>query len=86
MTITRLKTKNQITLPQEIVKRLNLKEDELFRVDIEGNYLKLTPVEITPKYTARDLKVIDKIIKKEKRKAKLLKSGSELAAYVKNIR
>lgn len=51
--VTRLKTKNQITLPQNMVKRLGLKKGEIFRIDIEGNYLKLTPVEVTPKYNAK---------------------------------
>jgi bifunctional DNA-binding transcriptional regulator/antitoxin component of YhaV-PrlF toxin-antitoxin module len=86
MTITRLKTKNQITLPKAIVKRLKLKKDELFQIDVEGNYLKLTPVEMTPKYSAKDLKTIDKIVKKEKRKARLLKDSSELAAYIEKIK
>ena len=86
MTITRLKTKNQITLPKAIVKRLKLKKDELFQIDVEGNYLKLTPVEMMPKYSAKDLKAIDKIVKKEKRRAKSLKGSSELAAYIEKIR
>ena len=45
MTITKLKAKNQITLPSAIVKRLRLKQEELFAVDIEDNYIKLIPVE-----------------------------------------
>lgn len=36
MTITKLKAKNQLTIPSAIVKRLHLKIDELFAVDIEG--------------------------------------------------
>lgn len=86
MTVTRLKAKNQITLPQRLVKRLNLKKGELFAIDIESNYLKLTPVEVTPKYSAKDLKKIDRIVKKEKSKAKSLKSGKEFEKYITSIR
>ena len=86
MTITRLKTKNQITLPKEIIKRLNLKPNELFEVDIEKNYIKLLPVELKPKYTKKELGKIDKIVKKEKRGAKTLKAGPELSDYIKNIK
>ncbi len=85
MTVTRLKTKNQITIPQSLVKRLNLKKGELFAIDIESNYLKLVPVEITPKYSAKDLKKIDRIVKKEKDKAKSVKSGKEFEDYISKI-
>jgi bifunctional DNA-binding transcriptional regulator/antitoxin component of YhaV-PrlF toxin-antitoxin module len=69
MTITRLKAKNQITLPQKVVKRLGLIKGELFHIEIEGNYLKLTPVEVLPKYSEKELKKADESIKKEKHKS-----------------
>lgn len=86
MTITRLKTKNQITLPKKIVKRLNLKPNELFQVDIEKNYIKLIPVELKPKYTKKELKKIDEIVKKEKKRAKTFRVGPEASAYIKNLK
>ncbi|MCK5707815.1 MAG: AbrB/MazE/SpoVT family DNA-binding domain-containing protein [Candidatus Aureabacteria bacterium] len=85
MNITRLKTKNQVTLPKEIVDKLHLQQDELFEVDIEKNYIKLIPVILKPKYSKDDLKTIDKIVEKEKKKAKNIKSNSELSKYIKSI-
>ena len=85
MNITRLKTKNQVTLPTEIVDKLHLQQDELFEVDIEKNYIKLIPVILKPKYSKDDLKTIDKIVEKEKKKAKNIKSNSELSKYIKSI-
>ena len=67
MTITKLKAKNQITLPNAIVKRLNLKQQELFVVDIENNYIKLIPVELKPRYTTKQLKAIDDIVEREEK-------------------
>lgn len=58
MTITKLKAKNQLTIPNLIVKRLKLKPDELFAVDVEKNFIKLTPVKIEPRYTNEEFKVI----------------------------
>ncbi len=49
MTIAKLKAKNQLTIPSIIIKRLRLKPDELFAIDIEDNYIKLIPVEIEPR-------------------------------------
>ena len=86
MTITRLKEKSQITLPKSIVERLHLKKDELFEVGVEKNYIILIPVEVKPKYTAEELENINKIIKKDKRKAKTVKTGKEFSRYINNIR
>jgi AbrB family looped-hinge helix DNA binding protein len=46
MTLAKLKAKNQLTIPNSVVKRLNLKPNELFVIDIKDNYIKLTPVDI----------------------------------------
>ena len=83
MTITKLKAKNQITLPSAIVKRLHLRKEELFTVDIENNYIKLVPVEVEPRYTAEELKTIDRVVEKEKSKGKVFKPGKEFSEYVK---
>lgn len=82
MTITKLKAKNQLTIPSEIVKRLHLKQDELFVVEIEDNYIKLIPVEVKPRYTAEELKAIDRVVKKEKGKAKVIRPGKEFSQYI----
>ena len=78
MTITKLKAKNQITIPSAIVKRLHLKLDELFAVDVEGNFIKLIPVKVEPRYTAKELKATDHIVESEKGKAKILKPGKRV--------
>ena len=85
MILTKLKERNQITIPQPIVKALHLIEDELFCVDIEENYIKLTPVEVEPKYTPEELQTIDSLVEKEKGEAKALKPGKEFLEYVRKI-
>lgn len=85
MTITKLRAKNQITIPSAIVKRLHLKLDELFAVDVEGNFIKLIPVKVEPRYTAEELKAIDRIVENEKGRAKVLKPGKEFSRYIKKI-
>jgi bifunctional DNA-binding transcriptional regulator/antitoxin component of YhaV-PrlF toxin-antitoxin module len=85
MTLTKLKAKNQLTIPNEIVKRMHLKEDELFLIDIEENYIKLIPVEVEPRYTSEELKAIDNIVERKKSRAKILKPGKEFSQYIKKI-
>ena len=85
MTITKLKAKNQITLPNAIVKRLHLKPEELFTVDVEDNYIKLVPVEVNPRYTAEELKAIDRLVEKEKKQGKVFNTEEEFSAYIKKL-
>ena len=85
MTITKLKAKNQLTIPSAVVKRLHLKMDELFAVDIEDNYIRLTPVKVEPRYTAEELRAIDHIVESEKSKAKVVKPGKEFSHYIKKV-
>lgn len=85
MTITKLKAKNQLTLPAAVIKHLGLKPNELFAVDVEKNYIKLTPVMLEPRYSSSELEAIDRIVEKEKRKGKVLKPGENFSHYLKKL-
>lgn len=85
MTITKLKAKNQITIPSVIVKRLHLKPQELFAIDVEENYIKLIPVEVEPRYTVQELKAIRRIVEKEKKHAKVFNTEKEFSSYIEKI-
>lgn len=82
MVIARLKAKNQLTIPKEVIKRLNLRTNELFAIDVERNFIKLIPVDIEPRYTPEELTMIDQIVAKEKKKAKIVNPGKEFLVYL----
>jgi bifunctional DNA-binding transcriptional regulator/antitoxin component of YhaV-PrlF toxin-antitoxin module len=82
MILTKLKAKNQITIPKKIVSRFNFGKDELFQVEAEENYIKLIPVDVEPRYSSAELEIIDKIAEKGKSRAKTLKAGKEFAKYI----
>jgi AbrB family looped-hinge helix DNA binding protein len=85
MTITKLKAKNQLTIPKEIVKRLHLRPQELFAVDVQDNFIKLIPVEMEPRYTVEELSAVDRIVEKEKGQAKKVKPGKDFSKVIKKI-
>lgn len=85
MNIVKLKTKNQVTIPQELVKRMHLGPQAIFSVDIEDNYIKLVPVEIEPLYSEGELAAIDAIVDREKTKAKVVKPGKEFSKYIQDL-
>ncbi len=47
--IIELRKKSQITLPKEVVKKLNLQEGDKFQVIIENGDIKLVPIVVYPK-------------------------------------
>ena len=85
MEIVKLKAKNQVTIPADIVKQMHLYIEELFAIEVEDNYIKLIPVEVEPRYTKEELNKINKLVDKEKSKAKSLKSGKELNDYIESL-
>ena len=85
MMITKLKAKNQLTIPSAIVRRLRLKPQELFAIGVEDNFIKLIPVKMEPRYTSEELRAVDNIVSKEKGRAKVLRPGKDFSGYIKKI-
>lgn len=85
MILAKLKPRNQLTLPKEIVARLNLKADDFFQLNVENDYIKLTPVDIEPRYAPEELEAIDRLVEKEKGMAKTIKIGEEFSKYIQRI-
>lgn len=85
MQLTRLKEKNQVTIPKEIVNLFHLKKKEIFMVETADNYIKLIPVDVEPRFGPAELDALDQIVAKEKLQAKSLKPGKEFNDYIKKI-
>jgi AbrB family looped-hinge helix DNA binding protein len=47
--LTEIRSRSQITIPSEIIKKLNLKQGDTLDVDVEGNQIVLRPVIAIPK-------------------------------------
>lgn len=85
MILTKLKAKNQITLPNKIICRFNFRKDEIFQVEAEDNYIKLIPVDVEARYSQGEFESIDKIVEQEKPNAKTLKAGKNFTNYIASI-
>ncbi len=47
--LTEIRSRSQITIPSEIIKKLNLKQGDTLDVDVEGNQIVIRPVIAIPK-------------------------------------
>ena len=85
MTITKLKAKNQLTIPSTIITRLGLRPNEIFSVDVEKNYIRLIPVTVEPRYAPQELETIDRMVAHEQKTGKVIKPGKEFSKYLKGL-
>ncbi len=56
MAFTELRKKSQITIPKEIVSKLNLKEGDLLEVEEKEGKINIIPVKMYPKKYLKELK------------------------------
>ena len=47
--LTEIRSRSQITIPSEIIKKLNLKQGDTLEVEVEGDQIVLRPVVAVPK-------------------------------------
>ena len=69
MTFTlKVNARNDLHLPQEILKKLNLGKERIVKGEIEGNALVITPVDLEPRYSQEELEAVDRLHEDEKKK------------------
>jgi len=85
MMLTKLKAKNQLTLPQAVVERLHLAVNEFFQVDVKPDCIRLIPMTIEPRYTPDELRAIDLLTEKQRGKARTIKPGKDFSVYIKKV-
>ena len=85
MLLRRIKSKNQLTIPNELMKKLDLTQNDIVEFSLEENFIKVTPVQVESRYTPEELKAMDDIVEKEKKAGKRLKAGKKFEEYIRKI-
>lgn len=69
MTLTlKVNARNDLHLPAELLRHLNLGKDRILKVEIRGNIATLIPVDIEPRYSSEELAGLDHLHEDEKKK------------------
>jgi antitoxin component of MazEF toxin-antitoxin module len=69
MTVTlKLNARNDIHLPAEVLRYLNLGEDRILKAELKENRLVLVPVDLDPRYSQEELEGLDRLHEAEKKK------------------
>ncbi|OGX05782.1 MAG: hypothetical protein A3G87_10220 [Omnitrophica bacterium RIFCSPLOWO2_12_FULL_50_11] len=64
----KVNARNDIHLPAELLRHLNLGEDKMLKAQFKGNVLILVPVDLEPRYSAEALEGLDRLHEEEKKK------------------
>ena len=85
MTLTlRVNARNDIHLPAELLRILNLGEDKVVKAHVRDNSLVLVPVDLEPRYSREELEGLDRLHEDEKKKGFLaLKSRKDIDELLK---
>jgi antitoxin component of MazEF toxin-antitoxin module len=64
----KINARNDVHLPSEILRKLNIGEEKILKAEIKDNSLVLIPVDLEPRYSAEELEGLAKIHDTEKKK------------------
>ena len=84
MTVTlKVNSRNDLHLPAEIIRRMNLGNEKMVKAQLQGNVLFLVPVDVEPRYSHEELEGLDKLHADEKKKSWIrLKSEKDIDRLV----
>ena len=85
MTLTlKINARNDLHLPAELLKHLNLGEERILKAEVKGNVVILIPVDLAPRYSAEELEGLDRLHEDEKKKGwTYLKTGGDIDRLLK---
>ena len=77
MILSKIKYKNQVTIPAQIAKLLGLKQNDAVSFAVKNGQIVIIPLHVEPRYTPEEIKAIDKLVAREKKQAKIYKAGDD---------
>ena len=85
MILSKVLSKNQLTLPKEVVKALHIQKGALLKCQVENQKIILTPVIVEEPFTEEEFKKLEKLYKDPKNKGKTFHSAAEAIRYLNRL-
>ena len=80
----RVNARNDLHLPAELLRRLNLGTERVVKAEIKGNSIILVPVDLEPRYSAEELEGLDRLHADQKKKGWIpLKTAADIDRLLK---
>lgn len=80
----RMNARNDIHLPSDLVRQLNMGAEKIVKAEIKGNALILVPVDLEPRYSPEELEGLDRLHADQKKKGWIrLESEKDIDQLVK---
>ena len=80
VTITlKINARNDIHIPAEVLRRLNLGNHRIVKAEVKGNTLIIVPVDLEPRYASEELEGLERLHQDQKKKGWIpLKSSKDI--------
>ena len=82
MQISKVLTRNLVTIPSEVAKALDIHPGDYLKVEQEGNAIRMAPVMIEEKWLQEELEGLRAIHQAEKHKSQRIRSKSAIRALL----
>ena len=86
MTISKVLSKYQITLPKEVVLQLHISKGDLLKCEAHDGKISLTPVIVEEPYSEEELRTFEALYADPKNAGKIYHKKSEALAHLKRLR
>jgi bifunctional DNA-binding transcriptional regulator/antitoxin component of YhaV-PrlF toxin-antitoxin module len=84
--VLKFQSKNQITLPREVIEQFYLERGDILKCEVDGVHIILTPVDLEERYFKSSLEAIDRIVKEGKGKGYSLRTDQDIEGYIEEMR
>ena len=80
----RVNARNDLHLPADLLRRLNLGVERVVKAEIKGNSIVLIPVDLEPRYSSEELENLDRLHADQKKKGWIpLKTATDIDRLLK---
>lgn len=86
MHVIKFQSKNQITLPKEVIEEFHMKRGDILKCEVNGAHIILTPVDLEERYPKSSLEAIDRIVEEGKGKGYPLRTEQDIERYIEEMK
>ena len=86
MILSKVLSKNQITLPSEAVRKLHISKGDILKCEVHGKSISFIPVIVEEPYSEEELKKFDELYNRPTNKGKSYHSKSEAVGHLRRLK
>jgi AbrB family looped-hinge helix DNA binding protein len=84
MAVTRIRQKFQVTIPEDVRRKIPVEIGEYVEVEVQGNLITIKPLVVEDKFSEKDIEALEHLFRKGRKHAKTM-NCKEFRDYLKKL-